>query len=626
MDARSTAKLRGRQRLALAGVLGLCAVVVTAQGARHGQPYADAQSACYGDFADLKAWWPLDEDALGDGATDAVHGNTARHVGSPAVAAGQRGLARTYGKNAQWSEVRAPATGLDLLATDITMDAWIRLPLGSSRAIVSRTGRVALAEKKSSAGGAGYAFYLDSGFLGLQIADSNGRISTFSSRSGPTLGAGGGLLDVDGQWHFAAVTVRRTGVGTGVRFSLDGVGTNATDAAGGRPPALPAGSLANDSPFRFGRRMAGSGSGGSPVLLDNIEVFGRALGAAELDAIRTNGKCAPTPSGFATATGTATAASSATSSATSTSPVSATATITSTATVSATTTAPAVATATEGPATDTPTETGTPPPATDAATNTATATTTPSTTATPSTTPTPTPSPTASPRCTDAPASLAAWWPLDEGAGPIAGDASGGGHDGELDGSAGWRADGAVRGALSFDGQTALVVVPDADGLDVPSAAAPAPTGDFTIELWLRRRERGPALQAVFDKLTRDQGYSLMLSDGKPIVYLASAGLMVPTPFDATLALDGAWHHLAVVLDRHVAAVRARLFIDGAFIASGSAIVTGSLANDVPVRLGGSNLSPYVPFSGDMDEVSFYQRALTDAEIAAIARAGGKCR
>ncbi len=611
-------------RWAVAGALCLGAVAVGSAGALRGRaPVAGAQSACYGDFSELKGWWPLDEDAPSDTAADVMRGNTARLVGLPGVAPGNRGLGRAFGKNAQWGEVNAPAAALDIGVSDWTIDAFIRLPLGTSRVAIARTGKIALAEKRSGAGGAGYAFYFDSGYLGLQIVDAAGRSAVFTNRNGSGVGTNGRLLPADAAWHFVAATVRRSGPNAGVQFILDGVPANAGDAYGGRAPAVPAGSLANDSPFRFGRRMAGSGSGGSSVIFDDVEVFTRALGSTELEAIRLLGKCAPaavtmTPSATAppspTFTPTYTPTSTATHTPTFTPTLTATAlptvTVTLTATATATTTMTATATATV------------------TATATATATVTSTAVATMTAMTAPSASPTATPACTEPPPFAAAWWPFDEGSGSTAKDVTGNGHDGTLLGAAAWRPAGAVAGALTFDGLTALVEVPDAVGLDVPAASAPAPQGDFSIELWLRRRERGGALQAVFDKLTRDQGYSLMLVDGRPILYLSSAGQTVPTPFGATLALDGVWRHVAVVLDRHQTAVSARLFVDGIRVSSGSAIIAGSLANSVPVRIGSSNLSPYLPFSGDIDEVTLYQRVLGDDEVAGIAGAGvgGKCK
>lgn len=610
-------------RAALAAALAGTALTVVVAAPRSGPPAAGAQGSCYGDLADLKGWWPLDDDPLSETAVDVVGGHTARHVGGPAAATGRRGLARGYGKNAQWSEVRAPASGLDIAATDLTIDAWIRLPLATSRVAVARTGRVAIAEKRSTAGGAGYAFSFDGGFLGFELVDAAGRSAAYSSRSGPSIGAVGAMLPVDAEWHFVAVVVRRVGTGTGVWFVLDGVTTAATGATGGRAPAIPLGSLVNDSPLRIGRRMAGSGSGGSPVVLDDVEVFARAVGGAALDAIRRDGKCAPTGATTPTASATATLEPSSTPSTPPTATATATAAITATATLTATavaTATPALTPTVDVTATAAPTDTASP-----TATATATASSTPTPTVPPSATPTPSPTPTSLPPCTPSPADLRAWWPLDDGAGGVARDAAGD-HDGALVGGAAWLANGAVGGALGFDGLTARVAVPDADGLDLAAATGPAPAGDLTIELWLRRRERGGALQALVDKLTRDQGYALWLSDGRPLLYLASGGLTVPTPFDAVVGVDGRWRHLAVVVDRHLPGVAARVYLDGARVAAGSALVSGALDNDVPLQLGSANLSPYLPFSGDLDEVSLHGRALGDAEIAALAASGGKCR
>src|SRR5689334_6164244 len=55
---------------------------------------------------------------------------------------------------------------------------------------------------------------------------------------------------------------------------------------------------------------------------------------------------------------------------------------------------------------------------------------------------------------------LTAHYPLDEGAGTIAADVSGGGHGGALQGAAGWGDAISGRSALVLDGRTADVDVP----------------------------------------------------------------------------------------------------------------------------------------------------------------------
>src|SRR5262245_17258576 len=57
------------------------------------------------------------------------------------------------------------------------------------------------------------------------------------------------------------------------------------------------------------------------------------------------------------------------------------------------------------------------------------------------------------------PSGLAGYWKLDEGAGGVAGDSSGGGHDGALVGGVAWIA-GKFGKALAFDGATGCVRVP----------------------------------------------------------------------------------------------------------------------------------------------------------------------
>ena len=73
---------------------------------------------------------------------------------------------------------------------------------------------------------------------------------------------------------------------------------------------------------------------------------------------------------------------------------------------------------------------------------------------------------------------LIAHWPLDDGAGATATDASGNGHDGTLVDQPYWDPNGgADGGALFFDGDDG-VEIPDADALDLIG-------GELTISAWI---------------------------------------------------------------------------------------------------------------------------------------------
>src|SRR5438093_6730571 len=74
---------------------------------------------------------------------------------------------------------------------------------------------------------------------------------------------------------------------------------------------------------------------------------------------------------------------------------------------------------------------------------------------------------------------------------------------------------------------------------------------------------------------------------------------------------DGQWHHAAAVL----LAGLVRLYVDGVLVAQDTTSPVSSVIPSTGVQIGlvASN------FSGDIDEVLVYARALSDAEIAALA-------
>jgi hypothetical protein len=104
------------------------------------------------------------------------------------------------------------------------------------------------------------------------------------------------------------------------------------------------------------------------------------------------------------------------------------------------------------------------------------------------------------------------------------------------------------------------------------------------------------------------------MPDGKVGCYLFD--VMNRTALYTTAALDvDTWHHIATVYDGTQAKVYFDGVLDGSMPASG-AINTGA----GPLLFGHSVDSPY--FAGALDEIRWYGRSLTDAEVAALAGGG----
>lgn len=169
---------------------------------------------------------------------------------------------------------------------------------------------------------------------------------------------------------------------------------------------------------------------------------------------------------------------------------------------------------------------------------------------------------------------------------------------------------GKVGSALQFDGADDVVEVPDANDLDIG-------TGDFSIEAWVRTSNPSP--QVIVSKMEGGRtGYELLLRHGRPVLHFGD-GKTASFTCVRSLA-DGAWHHLAVTVER-LGGVR--FYVDGAACAMGGAASSprGSLANDLPLRIGAGGSST-LQFRGTLDEIVLYPHALPSAAIAASYRSG----
>ncbi len=176
-----------------------------------------------------------------------------------------------------------------------------------------------------------------------------------------------------------------------------------------------------------------------------------------------------------------------------------------------------------------------------------------------------------------APAGLVAAFSFDAGSGSTVADASGTGNSGTVSG-AGWTTAGKHGGALSFDGASDAVTVPDAPSLDLRA--------ELTLEAWVRPTVLGRDWRTV--ALKQGSGgavYGLYAgqSQGRPVALVdtgrerSAVGTALPTD---------TWTHLATTFDGSTL----RLYRNGALVASRSA--HGSIAtSDGPLRLGGDALT-----------------------------------
>jgi glucose/arabinose dehydrogenase len=190
---------------------------------------------------------------------------------------------------------------------------------------------------------------------------------------------------------------------------------------------------------------------------------------------------------------------------------------------------------------------------------------------------------------------------FNETAGPVATDVSPAKNNGTVSGATS-TASGRFGRALSFDGVNDRVDVPDAASLDLSSA--------MTLEAWVRPTTNSGWRTAVLKERGANLVYALYTSNGARPNTENFSGTENAAAGPRALALN-AWTHIASTYDGSAL----RLFVNGTQVASKPA--SGTMPNTAnPLRIGGNAVwGEY--FSGLIDEVRVYNRALSAAEIAA---------
>lgn len=229
---------------------------------------------------------------------------------------------------------------------------------------------------------------------------------------------------------------------------------------------------------------------------------------------------------------------------------------------------------------------------------------TPTLTPTPAPTPTPTPTPTYT--CTQPPQNLIGWY---AGDGDVR-DSSGSGRDGILQNGAGFAIDKIGQG-FNFDGVDDSVALGNWFNLQT-----------FTIEMWVKADAYQQTYADIIDNNhTNFRSFVIQYDNSGSQFHYGSADGGNVIPFSLTA---GTWRHLAVTRD---ASNTTRLYLDNVLI--GSSTAPGNIPYDGSefLRLSGWGGGGRF-FNGQIDEASFYSRALSQTEIQSIYSAGlsGKCK
>ncbi len=226
------------------------------------------------------------------------------------------------------------------------------------------------------------------------------------------------------------------------------------------------------------------------------------------------------------------------------------------------------------------------------------------------------------PSAVQAPEGMVAWWKGESNVVDVIG-----GPSGFVTNGAGY-GPGKVGTGISFDGVYGRVCIPDSPALHFGS------NQNFSVEAWIQAQSNpgnDNGITVIVDKSESlgpnwILGWQLYLENGK-LGFKVMHGPTAEHRYWTTSApnlCDGGFHHVAATLDRN-STNGGKLYVDGAPIMTFDPTLEPGNLSSTAILLFGNGSDPEIHdyFKGIIDEVSLYNRPLTDAEILSVYSAGG---
>jgi Concanavalin A-like lectin/glucanases superfamily len=203
-------------------------------------------------------------------------------------------------------------------------------------------------------------------------------------------------------------------------------------------------------------------------------------------------------------------------------------------------------------------------------------------------------------------------WSFNEGKGTIAHDYSGHRDEGMLEGLARW-APGRFQGAVSFNGNAAAVEVPNSTSLE-PAA--------ISVSAWVQASSSPGDYKYIMAKgaegcLAASYGLYTGANGGLEFYVASNTGLSWTLSPDAGQGVwNGQWHNVVGTYNGS----SVKLYVDGHEVGSGtadSAPIAYGLFTSNNLVIGDYAGCSGTDFSGSIDEVKVFDRALSSFEIQA---------
>ncbi|MHC4691470.1 MAG: lamin tail domain-containing protein [Planctomycetota bacterium] len=198
---------------------------------------------------------------------------------------------------------------------------------------------------------------------------------------------------------------------------------------------------------------------------------------------------------------------------------------------------------------------------------------------------------------------LVSHWKFDDGSGNTATDSTGT-NNGTLIGSPTWTT-GRINGAISFDGIDDYVAV---------SPIVPLLGNSVTAQAWIRTSEFAGIWNPILTQ-NAGNGYYFYVSSGRPSFYIVVGAAYVQAVSSETINANQ-WYHVAGTNDGSYL----KLYINGQM--KDSATSTGFLGVNSNACIGYEPTSQLF-YSGLIDDVRIYNRALSESEFKDIVRPMG---
>jgi hypothetical protein len=211
------------------------------------------------------------------------------------------------------------------------------------------------------------------------------------------------------------------------------------------------------------------------------------------------------------------------------------------------------------------------------------------------------------------PPEFAAWHRFDETSGTVAADATGNGKVAQLAGGASWSASGRIGGAVALDG---------ADGHVALAEDLLAGASAYALAAWVRLDGEPGAWSRIFDLgtgVTANLFLTPLSGDGTLRYAITAGGAGGEQRIDAEPLPTDRWVHVAVTYGDGIAV----LYVDGAEAGRNANVTVEPRHFGNHIRAGYIGRSQYAdPYlKGAVDDFRVYGRALSAAEVAALAEA-----